>query len=671
MTEGSSKLPLGIVIPGYGHPKFLAEAIISACTQEIDQPVKVVVVDDGCRFKETADVVRNLMPRYPGTLHYIRQENTRLPGARNTGIKFLLDHFPDMDAIFFLDADNRIKPYALASYRRALGDDPAVGWAYPDITFFGLNRTDAGYDIRETSPQYSVLRHMVGNISEAGSMVRADMLRQGVLFDEDMKFGFEDWDFWLSAIAAGFVGTRVKDPGFMYRRRPESMLSDARRGEDALLATMYSKHKALFNPRFISHQAHLDAPAFAIVEIDTGVVELTGDPLVEGKKLWRDDFLDLLRNYERCPREYFIPDQVIFLTSAMRQALQKEMSYLRWIFWNLSEEKLDVRACSVVPGTGMSKVTHPREKLNQDIVFLAATSAAVLSKSDKVERYKKTTDMMQSAYILPKALPDIATLSDDGTALLSSFHDLRADIGAIRQPIRHFARRFAGPAKQGVCEKLLEPFCSEEGRQPYPLATSVNRQRLSIVVSENFLDMANGVSVIASDAVRIQEALFPQSDLQVAIEFDRPATLNRLVGHFEKIQNTDILPFPTDKAEGEYLLYLGSRIENKFPLHEKESASIAARYSDILIILGPGEHLGQLGEARHYGVKGVLFLDGSYLDQAKVTASLPKILAYEHAIDTIVCHDRGFISHLTAEGVPPGKIMSRQQFFDKFHSSIC
>lgn len=197
-------LPIGVVIPAYGHPRFLGEAIVSACTQETDRPIHVVVVDDGCRFEETGTLVRNLMDQYPGTLFYLRHKNTRLPGARNKGVRFLLDAFPDMDAIFFLDADNRLAPYSLEAYRKALGDDESVGWAYPDISFFGLSWGRSGFDTRETAPDYSVLKHLTGNISEAGSLVRASMFRNGVFYDETMRSGFEDWDFWLSALGAGY-----------------------------------------------------------------------------------------------------------------------------------------------------------------------------------------------------------------------------------------------------------------------------------------------------------------------------------------------------------------------------------------------------------------------------------------------------------------------------------
>ncbi len=48
-------------------------------------------------------------------------------------------------------------------------------------------------------------------------------------FDETMREGFEDWDFWLQAIAAGFVGRHLPRAGFQYRKRMESMLAESER----------------------------------------------------------------------------------------------------------------------------------------------------------------------------------------------------------------------------------------------------------------------------------------------------------------------------------------------------------------------------------------------------------------------------------------------------------
>ena len=107
--------------------------------------------------------------------------------------------------------------------REVAEQDPEVGWVYPNIDMFGQEWNS------DYSGEYSVLRHLEENICEAGSLVRRAVFERGARFDESMRLGFEDWDFWLGAIERGFRGKHLENFGFRYRRRPESMLSDSER----------------------------------------------------------------------------------------------------------------------------------------------------------------------------------------------------------------------------------------------------------------------------------------------------------------------------------------------------------------------------------------------------------------------------------------------------------
>src|SRR3546814_1642659 len=72
-----------------------------------------------------------------------------------------------------------------------------------------------------TSGDYSILKHLHENYCEAGSLVKVELFRRGLRFDESMRLGFEDWDFWLQAIGLGYVGRHVESMGLRYRKRPE------------------------------------------------------------------------------------------------------------------------------------------------------------------------------------------------------------------------------------------------------------------------------------------------------------------------------------------------------------------------------------------------------------------------------------------------------------------
>jgi glycosyltransferase involved in cell wall biosynthesis len=225
-ADGPSQVPIqvAVIIPTYKQPGLLAEALDTALRQRCDFGYSIIVVEDGCPFWETAQVCRDFAAAHPGRIHHLRKRNNGLSAARNTGIEFALAACPGLEAVYFLDSDNRIQPPLLQRLFDALRrSGPEIGWAYPDIDKFGFP------EFCDTSGDYSPLEHLFRNVSEAGSMAARRLLDAGARFDETMRKGWEDWEFWLQGLELGFRGVHVPFAGFCYRRRGESMLTNAER----------------------------------------------------------------------------------------------------------------------------------------------------------------------------------------------------------------------------------------------------------------------------------------------------------------------------------------------------------------------------------------------------------------------------------------------------------
>jgi hypothetical protein len=149
-----------------------------------------------------------------------------------------------IQGVYFLDADNRIRPRLLQRLFNSLQDaGPEIGWAYPDVDKFGYS------EFCDTSGPYSTLEHLFRNFCEAGSMAARRMLDAGVRFDETMRGGSEDWEFWLQGIEHGFRGTHVPAAGFRYRRRGESTLVKSERNYSPILEYIHTRHPRLFDVR--------------------------------------------------------------------------------------------------------------------------------------------------------------------------------------------------------------------------------------------------------------------------------------------------------------------------------------------------------------------------------------------------------------------------------------
>ena len=107
---------VSIVIPCYNRAHFLHEAIESALAQTYSHR-EILVVDDG-----SPENIAEVVAAYP-KVRYIRQENSGVSVARNTGLKQSRGEY-----LVFLDADDRLLPEALEIGVKYLLE-------YPDCAF--------------------------------------------------------------------------------------------------------------------------------------------------------------------------------------------------------------------------------------------------------------------------------------------------------------------------------------------------------------------------------------------------------------------------------------------------------------------------------------------------------------------------------------------------------
>ena len=68
-----------------------------------------------------------------------------------------------------------------------------------------------------------------------------------------MKYGFEDWDFWLTLLKSGGSVYRIPEEHFFYRIKKNSMITNLRQVESNLRDMryqLYINHKELFSTYF-------------------------------------------------------------------------------------------------------------------------------------------------------------------------------------------------------------------------------------------------------------------------------------------------------------------------------------------------------------------------------------------------------------------------------------
>jgi glycosyltransferase involved in cell wall biosynthesis len=280
---------------------------------------KVVIVNDGCPDPETDRLGRFFREAYPGLVVYLRKENGGLSSARNHGIRFALEAWPSVRAVFPLDADNRLSHHTLQRLWSALrGAGQEVGWAYQDLTFFGLE--DA---VWRTGISFAVSRLLQENFCDAASLVHRRVFQRGYWFDEAMRSGYEDWEFFLNAsLNEGFRGVHVPDTSFLYRRHGHSMLTEARGVHADITSYIRHKHALALRRTTPTYLEHVELPRFALVELDSGSLRYATDPLDRGlpERTVADLFDDVAGwAADDAPKRGYVPP---FLVLANRSVLR-------------------------------------------------------------------------------------------------------------------------------------------------------------------------------------------------------------------------------------------------------------------------------------------------------------------------------------------------------------
>jgi len=218
---------VSVVIPCYNYGHYLAECLDSVLAQSYPH-VEAILVDDGSN-----DKTREVAGRYP-KVKYIYQANRGLSAARNAGIRAASGQF-----IQPLDADDRLAPASIERCVKLLdGADIAV----PGQQEFG----EGGRFWARGGWPMTLDTFLAGNKIHCASMYRRKAWLEVGGYDEGMRDGYEDWDFWIRIIKAGYSRIRVIDePMFFYRVHHDSMLRNMRPKKDAVTAYMRAKYAGM------------------------------------------------------------------------------------------------------------------------------------------------------------------------------------------------------------------------------------------------------------------------------------------------------------------------------------------------------------------------------------------------------------------------------------------
>ena len=229
LTENSL---VSIIIPCYNQAQYLEESVQSAVDQTYPN-IEIIIVNDGSS-DNTQEVAEELQKRYPDTIRIVTQENQGISEARNTGIRESLGEY-----ILPLDSDDILDPKIISKYVNTMIQNSA------DIVYSDLQRFEKNQDIRLRKP-FSENNILYENLPHGSSLYRKEVWAKNKGYKQNMKEGYEDWEFWINAYKHNFTFHHLPEVLFYYRIKDESRDTNAYKKDTYLKAEIMMNHPELY-----------------------------------------------------------------------------------------------------------------------------------------------------------------------------------------------------------------------------------------------------------------------------------------------------------------------------------------------------------------------------------------------------------------------------------------
>jgi glycosyltransferase involved in cell wall biosynthesis len=232
---------ISIVVPCYNAGRFLPALFASLAAQTF-RDFEIVVVDDGSTDAATIAALDAL----PQDVRLVRQSNQGLAAARNSGFRAAVGKF-----MLPLDCDDALAPSFLQRAVPLLSNAPAdVGFVFTDMRLIGA----LGGVLRRQFNRFNQLFH---NRLPYCLLLRKSAWQNVDGYDASMRDGYEDWEFNIRLVLAGFKGVRIPEPLFVYYVSPDGMLmSRSARRHGQLWREILERHRSVYtwsNLRKLDH----------------------------------------------------------------------------------------------------------------------------------------------------------------------------------------------------------------------------------------------------------------------------------------------------------------------------------------------------------------------------------------------------------------------------------
>ena len=210
---------VSIVTPYYNTEELFIETASCLFAQSL-QNWEWIIVDDGSTDRSSLDRLSGVASQ-DGRIKVVSQLNAGPGAARNMGVRQSSGRF-----ICLLDSDDMVEPGYLEKCVWFLESNPEFAFCNSYSVVFGEHE----YLWRTGFERGSA--HIQANSGPPISVIRRSAYDDCGGFDESIRFGHEDWDFWLAMANVGHWGYTIPEFLQWYRKRGDGRFEQIMRSGD-------------------------------------------------------------------------------------------------------------------------------------------------------------------------------------------------------------------------------------------------------------------------------------------------------------------------------------------------------------------------------------------------------------------------------------------------------
>lgn len=226
---------VSVIIPCHNYGRYLRECVESVLMQTMPN-WEIIIVDDGST-DNTPEVAAKILDDFPEhKIRLISQECQGIVQPRNRGVTLAKGEF-----ILPLDADDLIAPTFLEKTVATLQADDDLGYVSTRALFFGSSNK-----IWPMEP-FVPLALLVANQQGNTTLYRKKMWKDVGGYEKEMIYGYMDWEFWIHCTKAGWVGRQLEEPLYLYRRKDNSVVMQAKKRDVNIKKQIVSLHPEIYD----------------------------------------------------------------------------------------------------------------------------------------------------------------------------------------------------------------------------------------------------------------------------------------------------------------------------------------------------------------------------------------------------------------------------------------